>query len=482
MSELAPVAGRIPPHDLDAEAAVLSAIMLEPDALDKVLEFLRPETFYSEANRRIFDAALELHRKGIRVDVVSVAGELRDRERLAQVGGSAYLAELVDAVPSVSNIVSYAQRVQTKWRVRQVMAACQRIAAEGYGDIGDASTFLADAEQSIYRAAHVDEVNDEKTIGECASSAYDRIVEAYERGDRILGTRTHLEPLDEILGGLRDGKLTIVAAAPGMGKSVLGQTIAINVAKFSGGQFGAQVFTPEMPEDEVGERSIASEAQINSMAFRCELDDRAWNGIIAAVGDLHRYPVWVTDDADITTTKIRARVRRRQHEFNRYDEAGRPVRRVAVVIVDYLQLLNTMQRKGQSREEALSNATRELKVIAKSLRVHVIAMSSLNRSIATRQDKRPMLSDLRESGAIEFHADNVVFLYRESYYDAKLALSDEAEVIVAKQRGGPTGKIKLRFNRGQSRFENPRAEDTNGTSQPHLPHWSENESKGANAQ
>jgi len=472
------VAGRIPPHDLDAEAAVLSAILLEPDAFDKVIEFLRPERFYSEANRRVFEAAAELHRKGIRIDVVTVAGELRDRERLAQVGGSAYLAMLVDAIPSVSNLVAYAQAVQTKWRVREVISTCQRVAAEGYGDIGDASTFLTEAEQSIYQAAHVDEVNDEKTIGECASVAYDQIVEAYNRGDKIIGHRTHLAPLDDILGGLRDGKLTIVAAAPGMGKSVLGQTIAINVAKHSGGLLGVQVFTPEMPDDELGERSIASEAKIDSVAFRCDLDSRAWDGILYAVSELHRYPVWVTDDADITTTKIRARVRRRQHEFNRYDEAGRPVRRIAVVIVDYLQLINTMQKKGQTREEALSNATRELKVIAKSQRVHVVAMSSLNRAIATRQDKRPMLSDLRESGAIEFHADNVVFLYRESYYDPKVALSDEVEVIVAKQRGGPTGKVKLRFNRGQSRIENPRAEDVDA---PYLPHWSETE-KGANPQ
>lgn len=477
MTEREPVAGRIPPHDLDAEAAVLSAILLEPTALDKVIEFLRPERFYSEANRRVFEAALEVHRRGEPLDIVTVSVELRARERLVQVGGAAYLAQLVDAVPSVSNLVTYAQIIQTKWRVRQVISTCQRIAAEGYGDIGDPSTFLNDAEQSIYDAAHVDEVSDEKTIGECATAAYDKIVEAYERGDRIIGHRTHLAPLDDILGGLRDGKLTIVAAAPGMGKSVLGQTIAINIAKHSGGLLGVQVFTPEMPDDEVGERSIASEARIDSVDFRCDLTERAWSGITAAIGDLHRYPVWVTDDADITTTKIRARVRRRQQEFNRYDEAGRPTRRIAVVVVDYLQLINTMQKKGQSREEALSNATRELKVIAKSCRVHVVAMSSLNRAIATRQDKRPMLSDLRESGAIEFHADNVVFLYRESYYDTKVALSDEAEVIVAKQRGGPTGKVKLRFNRGQSRFENPRAEDV---SAPYLPHWSETE-KGASA-
>lgn len=470
----APVAGRIPPHDLDAEAAVLSAVMLEKTALDLVLEFLRPEQFYSEANRHVFAAAVELHRKGVAVDVVSVSGELRDRERLTQVGGTTYLAQLVDCVPFVAHVDQYARRVQAKWRVRQLIATCHKLAAEGYGDIGDDAEFINQAEAEIYQAVHVDEVSDEKTLGECAEIAYKRMVETHEGGGRIRGVRCHLDPLDNILGGFREGKFTIVAAAPGVGKSMLTQTIAINVAKFSEGTIGVQVFTPEMTDEELGERSIASEAEIDSMAFRCKIGNETWHDIFGAVQELHKYPVWITDDADVTTTKMRARIRRRQQEFNRYDEAGKPVRRVGVVILDYLQLLNTQTKKGQSREEAISLAARELKTMAMKLRVHVIAVSSLNRSIANRQDKRPILSDLRESGAIEFHADNILFLYRDSYYNENCLHPEEAEVHVAKQRGGPTGTVTLHFNKGQSRFENPRRESSGVNGAAHNPpHWSE---------
>jgi replicative DNA helicase len=464
------IEARVAPHDLDAEAAVLAAVLLEPAALDRVTELLTPDRMYSEAHRRILEAAIALSTTGTTPDLVSIVGWLRDRERLAQVGGAAYLAQLVDAVPSVANLESYALRVQLKWRQRQLIAACQKIAAEGYGDVGDITAWIDQAEQAIYEAAHVAEVVEEKSIAACATEAYESILAAKERGDRIVGVRTHLTHLDQILGGLREGKLTVLAAQPGVGKSMLAQSIALNIGRASGGLVGVQIFTPEMSSEEVGERSIASEAQLDSVEFRAEMSAQSWSRIASSIDAMGCYPVWVTDDATITTGRMRARIRRRQAQFNRYDKVGAPVAKVGLVILDYLQLLDTEMKKGETREQAVTRVTRELKCIAKSLRVHVIAISSLNRKLADRQDKRPIISDLRESGAIEFHADNILFLYRESFYDTKCDRPYEAEVNVAKQRGGPTGTVFLHFDKSQSRFEDARTYG-NGSGNP--AHWQE---------
>src|SRR3954454_820697 len=225
-----PIGGRVPPHDLDAEAAVLSAVLLERDALDKVLETLKPEQFYSEANRRIYEAAIELSSKGTPIDIVSVVGELRDRERLAQVGGSAYLAQLVDSVPSVAHIETYARMVKEKWRVRQLIATCQKVAAEGYGDVGEVQAFIDGAEQSIYEIARTPESSSVQRIEPIIRAVFEQITELAKRGERITGVPTGFERLDAKTAGLHDGELTIVAARPGMGKTSFVLNVAVNVA------------------------------------------------------------------------------------------------------------------------------------------------------------------------------------------------------------------------------------------------------------
>jgi replicative DNA helicase len=467
-----PIAGRVPPHDLDAEAAVLSAILLERDALDKVLELLQPEHFYSEANRRVYEVAVELSSQGTPIDIVSVAGKLRDRERLAQVGGSAYLAQLVDAVPSVAHLETYARMVREKWRVRQLIATCQRVAAEGYGDVGAVQEFIDGAEQAVYEIARTPEASSVQRIEPIIRSVFEQITELARRGERITGVPTGFERLDAKTAGLHDGELTIVAARPGMGKTSFVLNVAVNVASpktvSDGGDeggpdaareepgMGVAVFSLEMPREQLASRMVCSEGRVDVGKMRQGfLQDRDWNSLTQAASFLYRLPIWIDDTPSLGVLELRAKVRRLQAEFNRSTPEGGVAQRIGLVIVDYLQLMSGHQYTS-SREQEISEISRGLKRLAKELRVPVIALSQLNRAVETRgtKDKRPQLSDLRESGAIEQDADNIIFIFRDDYYEAESELKGIAELIVAKQRNGPTGKVKVRFESAYTRFDN----------------------------
>jgi replicative DNA helicase len=468
-----PVAGRIPPHDLDAEAAVLAAILLERDALDKVLELLRAEHFYSEANRRIYEVAVELSSQGTPIDVVSVAGMLRDRERLAQVGGSAYLAQLVDAVPSVAHIETYARMVREKWRVRQLISTCQRVAAEGYGDVGEVQQFIDGAEQAVYEIARTPEASSVQRIEPIIRSVFEQITELARRGERITGVPTGFERLDAKTAGLHDGELTIVAARPGMGKTSFVLNVAVNVASpksVSGGGVddassadareepgvGVAVFSLEMPREQLASRMVCSEGRVDVGKMRQGfLQDRDWNSLTQAASFLYRLPIWIDDTPSLGVLELRAKVRRLQAEYNRPTAEGGMGQRIGLIIVDYLQLMSGSQYTS-SREQEISEISRGLKRLSKELRVPVIALSQLNRAVETRgsKDKRPQLSDLRESGAIEQDADNIIFIFRDDYYEAESDQRGIAELIIAKQRNGPTGKVKVRFESAFTRFDN----------------------------
>ena len=468
----APVAGRIPPHDLDAEAAVLSAILLERDALDKVLELLQAEHFYSEANRRIYEVAVELSSQGTPIDIVSVAGMLRDRERLAQVGGSAYLAQLVDAVPSVAHIETYARMVREKWRIRQLIATCQRVAAEGYGDVGEVQQFIDGAEQAVYEIARTPEASSVQRIEPIIRSVFEQITELARRGERITGVPTGFERLDAKTAGLHDGELTIVAARPGMGKTSFVLNVAVNVASpktvtdaglddaasaaHEEPGMGVAVFSLEMPREQLASRMVCSEGRVDVGKMRQGfLQDRDWNSLTQAASFLYRLPIWIDDTPSLGVLELRAKVRRLQAEYDRPTPEGGLGQRIGLVIVDYLQLMSGSQYTA-SREQEISEISRGLKRLSKELRVPVIALSQLNRAVETRgaKDKRPQLSDLRESGAIEQDADNIIFIYREDYYEADSDKRGIAELIIAKQRNGPTGRVKVRFESAYTRFDN----------------------------
>lgn len=462
------IAGRVPPHDLDAEAAVLSAAMLDGGARDVALEILKPEHFYSEANARIFQAIQQLAIAQTPVDIVSVASWLRDREWLPNTGGTAYLAQLADATPAVGHVAAHAKVVHEKWRLRQLIATCQRVAAEGYGDVGEVQAFVDGAEQAVYDLAHEGGGGSNSgTIREALTGYMAQIAAASERGDRVLGTPTGYERLDAKMPGMCDGDLIIVAARPGMGKTAFVMNVAVNVAapkeRTKNGQvyyergLGVCVFSLEMPREQLAGRSTCSEGRVDLGRLRggmMQPDDwRRFNEAGEFIGSL---PVWIDDRPGLTVLQIRAEVRRRQAEYNRDATENEPARRVGLVVVDYLQLMKGRD-DVQSREQEISEISRGLKGLAKELRVPVIALSQLNRAVETRstKDKRPQLSDLRESGAIEQDADTIIFIYRDDYYNPETSdMKGIAELIIAKQRNGPTGKVKVRFSASCTRFDN----------------------------
>jgi replicative DNA helicase len=473
------IAGRVPPHDLDSEAAVLSACMLDATALDKVLVILKPEHFYSDANGAIFEAIVALAIAQTPVDLVSVASFLRDREKLASVGGASYVAQLADATPAVAHVHAHAAVVYEKWRLRELIGRCQKIAAEGYGDVGVAQDFLIAAEASVYELTHEPTQSSSGLIGPLLQETFRKITEAAERGDQITGIPTGFEKLDAKIAGLHDGDLTIIAARPGMGKTSFVLNLAVNVAaprsakvpKADGvgyddvhvAGYGVAVFSLEMPREQLASRMVCSEGRVDLGKLRqnfLQADD--WRRITEAASFLSKLPLWIDDTPGIDLLTLRAKIRRIQAEYNRPVSKEHPKgRRLGLVVIDYLQLMKG--RDGfNSREQEISEISRGLKNLAKELGVPIIALSQLNRSTETRKtkDKRPQLSDLRESGAIEQDADNIIFIYRDEYYFAETTNAKGiAELIIAKQRNGPTGKVLTRFTSSCTRFDNLAAGD-----------------------
>jgi replicative DNA helicase len=465
--------GRVPPHDLDTEAAVLSAVLLAPEAFDQVYELLRAEHFYSNANRLVYEAIVELNATGRPVDVVSVAAWLRDRERLAQMGGTPYLAQLVDATPAVAHVAAHARVVREKWRVRQLIATCQAFAAEGYGDCGDPQEFIDRAEQSIFDIARVPESTAVQPVKDAIKNAFELLTIMSRKGEGVSGVPTGFDRLDRKMAGLHAGDLYIVAGRPGMGKTAFVLNVAVNVAMerrvttsepdapHGGGEveragYGVAFFSLEMPREQLASRLLACEAKVNAGSIRSgQLRAQDWNLLTDAAGRLSKLPLWLDDTPALTLLDLRAKVRRLQADIERSTGDGPPAERLGLVVVDYLQLMQGRRDAG-SREQEISELSRGLKQLAKELRVPVIALSQLNRSVETRttKDKRPQLSDLRESGAIEQDADTILFVYRDEYYFPESPDKGIAEIIVAKQRNGPTGTVKTRFSPEFTRFDN----------------------------
>lgn len=474
LPELRPSAGRVPPHDLDAEAAVLSACLLSTEAFDQVHDLLQPGHFYSDANRRVFEAVIELQTSGRPVDVVSVATWLRDRERLQQVGGTPYLAQLTDATPAVAHVEAHARTVREKWRVRQLIATCQKFAAEGYGDCGDVQAFIDQAEQAVFDIARVPESTAVRPVREAIHGAFDLLVAASKRGEGITGIPTGFDRLDRKCAGLHKGDLYIVAGRPGMGKTSFVLNIAVNVASprrvSTAGTLGADeerpgwgvgFFSLEMPREQLASRLLSVEARVDVSRIRSgSIRHEDWNKLTDAAARVGRLPIWLDDTPALGLLDLRAKIRRLKAELGRSSGDRPDAQELGLVVVDYLQLMQG-RRDAASREQEISELSRGLKQLAKEMQVPVIALSQLNRSVETRttKDKRPQLSDLRESGAIEQDADTILFIYRDEYYFPESPDRGIAEIIISKQRNGPTGTVKVRFSPEFTRFDNLATED-----------------------
>jgi replicative DNA helicase len=470
-SELRPTEGRVPPHDLDAEAAVLSAILLSGDAFDEVQEIITPDHFYSDANRRVFEAMLDLGRANQPIDLVNVASWLRSRERLEQVGGTPYLAELTDATPAVANVATHALTVREAARLRQLIGTCQRFAAEGYGDCADVQEFIDRAEQAVFDIARVAKANAVRPLRDAIHGAFEILSAAAKRGDAITGLPTGFVELDKRCAGLHPGDLYIIAGRPGMGKTSFVLNLAVNVAQprrviLDGTEVeqlgnGVAFFSLEMPREQLAARILSSEGRVDVSKFRSgQIRGEDWNKLTEAAAMLGRIPLWLDDTPAISLLDLRAKIRRLQAEIARTTSDGPRAEKLGLVVIDYLQLMSGRRDAG-SREQEISEISRGLKQLAKEMRLSVIALSQLNRSVETRtsKDKRPQLSDLRESGAIEQDADCIMFIYRDEYYFEDSPDQGIAEVIVAKQRNGPTGKVRVRFESAYTRFDNLAPDD-----------------------
>jgi replicative DNA helicase len=476
---LVPSGGRVPPHDLDAEAAVLSAILLDADAFDRVQETLAPEHFYADANRRVYEAVLDLKGAvGQPVDIVSVASWLKDRNRLAQIGGTPYLAQLADATPAVAHIENHARIIREKWRTRQLIATCQHVTAQGYAGVENVQEFIDSAEQAVFDIARVPATSSVVSAKDAIHKAFDILTETARRGGGVTGIETGFTGLDRLCSGVHRGDLYIVAARPGMGKTSFVLNLAVNIAAPKSlrapadGEpyfeapveepgFGVLFCSLEMPREQLAARLLAAEARVNMSAIRSGRPLREdWPKLTDAAARLSRLPLWIDDTPALTLLDLRAKIRRLQAEIQRGDSHV-PAQGLGLVAVDYLQLMQG-RRDAQSREQEISELSRGLKALAKEMSVPVLALSQLNRAVETRttKDKRPQLSDLRESGAIEQDADTIVFIYRDEYYFRESTeKKGVAELIIAKQRNGPTGTVETRFTEAYTRFDNLASED-----------------------
>ncbi len=442
MSSPSPGAGRVPPHNLEAEASVLGALLLSRDAIGAVGEAgLKPRDFYNPANQHIFDAVRSLYSSSGPVDVVTVADVLRKAGMLDEIGGIEQLSELQNATPSVSGAEHYAKIVMDTALLRRLIQTAGEITDLAFSQPDDVARTVDLAEQKMFEVAEDKVVDSTRPIQELLNITMDELELAFERGDTITGAATGYFELDELLAGLQPSTLNIVGARPAMGKTAFGLGMATHIAKNE--DKPALVFSLEMGHSELTQRILSSEAKVDSSKLRTgKLTESDWSKIGLAVGRLE-VPLYLDDNPQVTVMEIRAKARRLKAQHGG----------ISIILIDYLQL---MSGSGQSenRQLEVSEISRNLKVLARELECPIVALSQLSRNLESRQDKRPMLADLRESGSLEQDADVVMFLYRDEVYNPESPDKGSAEVIVAKHRAGPIGTKRLVFLGQYTRFDN----------------------------
>jgi replicative DNA helicase len=435
--------GRVPPNDLEAERAVLGGILLENAALNVVLEILEADDFYSEGHVRVFEAICSLSRRGEPVDNVTLRAELVGRGHLQQVGGDEYLLSLTETIPTIANIEAHAGIVKEKATVRRLITACHEIAARGYGDYGEMEEFLDASEHAIFDVAKQRIRSPYEHIKEVVLRTFQEIHEAAKRREHITGLPSGFDRLDRMTAGMHPGDLIIVAGRPGMGKTAFAINLGVNACASRGTCVG--IFSLEMPKEQLAKRLLCSEARVDGSRMRTgSLSREDWPKLASAAGFLSELPFFIDDTPGLTLMELRAKCRRLQAESG-----------LGLVVIDYLQLMRSGTR-NDSREQEISEISRSLKGLAKELGIPVIALSQLNRGVESRgvKDKRPQLSDLRESGAIEQDADTILFIYRDEVYNKETLDRGVAEIIIGKQRAGPTGTVRCRFFSEYTRFDN----------------------------
>jgi replicative DNA helicase len=430
---------KLPPQNLDAEQSVLGAILLDNHALNRALELLSPDDFYKEAHRRIFQAILDLYERNEAIDLVTLTETLRRRNDLEGVGGSAYLTELVNAVPTAANISHHAKIVHEKSLVRQLIRTTTEIATRGYESTERIEELLDYAEQRIFGIADAKMQPTFHHVREVVKESFELIERRYEQKENVTGVPTGFAELDDLTAGLHPGDLIIIAGRPGMGKTALALNIAQHAAIDK--HKPVAVFSLEMAREQLVIRMLCAEARVDAHKLRSGyLGAADWPKLTAAAGRIADAPIFIDDTAALTVLELRAKARRLKRDQG-----------LQMVIVDYLQLMRG-RGEADTREQEISEISRSLKALAKEMRVPVIALSQLSRAVESRTERRPQLSDLRESGAIEQDADLVMFVYRPEVYGQTDENRNMAKIIVSKQRNGPTGDVDLVFLKEYTRF------------------------------
>ncbi|MDE0115079.1 MAG: replicative DNA helicase [bacterium] len=434
--------GRVPPHDLDAEEALLGAMLLSRDAIADAVNLIRPEHFYRPAHAHVYEAVCSLYAKGEPADAVTVAAELNRQGLTDKVGGNAALVKLQTGTPASANAAKYANIVHEAATLRMLIEVGGEIADLGYEGADDVVKTVDSAEAMVYRLA-ADRMGDTTaSLAELLPANLERIEMLYEQGEVITGTPTGYNDLDEITSGLQPNTLVVIGARPSVGKTSFALGMAAHAAIRA--HKPVLVFSLEMSQLEISQRILCAEARVDASRVRTgKLTDQDWTDISTALGRLAEAPIWIDDNPAVTIMEIRGKSRRLRSQTGD----------LGMIIVDYLQLM-TGRHTAENRQVEVSEISRGLKILARELQCPVVALSQLSRNLEQRQDKRPILADLRESGSIEQDADIVMFLYRDEIYNPETQDAGTAEVLVAKHRTGPTGKARLAFIKHHTRFAN----------------------------
>lgn len=434
--------GKVPPHDIEAEQAVIGSMLTDKDAVASCIEVLKEEDFYREDNRAIYLAILNLYNRAEPIDIITVKAELESMGKFEQVGGLEYLAELPEKVPTTANAMKYIKIVEEKSTLRRLIKTANEIIELGYDPTEDVEEVMENAEKKIFNIMQDKNQKGYTPIKDVLVDSFTQLEELYNRKQHITGVPTGFSELDYKTAGLHGSELILIAARPAMGKSAFALNIATNAALRA--NVPVAIFSLEMSKEQMVNRILCSEAMVDSNKVRTgKLEEEDWAKLAGAIGPLSDSQIYIDDTPGISVMEIRAKCRKLKLEKN-----------IGLVVIDYLQLVQASNKRNGSREQEISEISRSLKILAKELDVPVVALSQLSRAVEQRPDHRPMLSDLRESGAIEQDADIVMFLYRDDYYNEESEKKDIAEVIIAKHRGGSTGTVDLLWMGSYTKFVN----------------------------
>ncbi len=432
--------GKIPPHDLEAEQAVLGSMLTDKDAVISAIETLKVDSFYRDDNKVIYDAILNLYNRLEPIDIITVKDELTSLGKFEQVGGLEYLASLPDKVPTTANVDKYINIVEEKATLRNLIKTANEIIELGYDPTEEVDNIMESAEKKIFNIMQDKNQKGYTPIKDVLVESFTQLEELYNRKQHITGVPTGFVELDYKTAGLHPSDLILIAARPAMGKSAFALNIATNAAVKA--KTPVVIFSLEMSKEQMVNRILCSEAMVDSNKVRTgKVDEDDWVKLASTIGPLSEAEIYIDDTPGISVMEIRAKCRKLKLEKN-----------IGLVVVDYLQLVQGSNKRVGSREQEISEISRSLKILAKEIGVPVIALSQLSRAVEQRPDHRPMLSDLRESGAIEQDADIVMFLYRDDYYNQESEKKDIAEVIIAKHRSGSTGTVELLWLGNYTKF------------------------------